>query len=113
VARTGFLWRYFSYRRLYVDAILERAPKRATLAVASEVARLAFLVTGCALVGLIFWLLTASAVGRVNGFGVWPVVFGTCATVVTVMGLAAVAGIVQALADLGRVRAAAAHAAPH
>jgi hypothetical protein len=75
VARTGFLWRYFSYRRLYVDAILERAPKRATLAVASEVARLAFMVTGCALVGLIFWLLTASAVGRVNGFGVWPVVF--------------------------------------
>jgi hypothetical protein len=37
---------------------------------------------------------------------VWPVVFGACAAVVTAMGVATIAGIVRACADLGRVRRA-------
>ena len=108
MSKGGGLGRYFGYRRLYVDAILERAPRRATLAVASEIARLGFVLFGCVLVGIVFVALVVGAVERQGGVGLWPLVFAGCAAVDIAMGLATVAGIVRAAGDLGRVRAAAA-----
>lgn len=107
--KAHFLDRYFGYRRLYVDAILERAPRRATLAVASEIARLAFAIFGCALTALVFWLLTAGAAGRSGLFG-WTLVFGGCAAGVSALGALALAAVVRAASDFPRVRAAAARA---
>jgi hypothetical protein len=95
--------RYFGYRRLYVDAILERAPRRAVLAVVSELARLGFAVTSCALIAAIAWALTAGAFGRARG-ALWGVVFAIAALGVTLLGLRAFVGVVQAASDMGRVR---------
>jgi hypothetical protein len=105
--RKHFLDRYFAYRRLYVDAILERAPRRATLAVLSEVARLAFAIFGCALTALIFWLLTAGAVARIGGLWGWAVVFALCAAGSTVLAALSVVGAIRGAADFSRVRRAA------
>ena len=108
MGRGGGLGRYFGYRRLYVDAILERAPRRATLAVASEIARLGFVLFGCALVGIVFVALVIGATERLRGIGLWPVVFACCAAVDIALGLGAATGIVRAARDLPRVRSAAA-----
>jgi hypothetical protein len=106
--RKHFLDRYFGYRRLYVDAILERAPRRATLAVASEMARLSFVIVGCALTGLILWLLTAGAAARAGGLRGWVLVFAACAAAPTILGILSVVGVARAVADFLRVRRAAA-----
>jgi hypothetical protein len=104
--RKHFLERYFGYRRLYVDAILERAPRRATLAVASEIARLCFVIFGCVLTALIFWLLTAGAVARIGGLWGWALLFALCAAVPTVLAILSVVGAIRGAADLSRVRRA-------
>jgi hypothetical protein len=95
--------RYFAYRRLYVDAIAERAPRRAVLAVVSEVARLGFVAIGAGLFAVIAWALTAGAYGRQGGL-VWAFVFGTAAVAITAAVLWAVVSLGRAAADLGRVR---------
>lgn len=105
--RKHFLDRYFGYRRLYVDAILERAPSRATLAVASEIARLAFAIFGCVLTALIFWLLTAGAVARIGGLGGWALVFALCAAAPTILAALSIVGAIRGAADFSRVRRAA------
>jgi hypothetical protein len=99
---SSYLDRTFAYRRLYVEAIVERAPRRATLAVASEVARLSFVAVGCGLFALIGWLLAAGAASR--GAAAWALVSGAGALVVTVLGLRAVASAVVAARDMRRIR---------
>jgi hypothetical protein len=99
----AYLERTFGYRRLYVDAVIARAPHRGVLAVASEVARLAFAVAGCALVALVFWLLAAGAAAR-SGAGAWFVISGACAVLATLFAVLAASGIWRALRDLQRVR---------
>ena len=102
--RTHFLEKYFAYRHRYVAHILREAPQRGALAVVSEIARLGFMILGCALCALIFWLLTAGAVARAAGFGVWPVVFAACAFVPTLFAGLAVIGLTHALRALRAVR---------
>jgi hypothetical protein len=99
----SYLDRAFGYRRLYVDAVAERAPHRAALAVASEVARLSFVVAGCGLIALIGWALTAGAATRPGAAG-WAVVFGAGSLVVTVLGVRAVLAAVRAAGDMRRIR---------
>ena len=76
--RSAPLERTWGYRRRYVDAIIDRAPNRAVLAVYSEFMRLGFVVTGCALVALIFALLAGGAASR-GALG-WAIAGGTGAT---------------------------------
>ena len=102
--REHFLDKYFAYRRRYVDHIVREAPRRAPLAVVSEIARLGFQAIGCGLCAMIFWLLTVGAVGRAGGVGVWPVVFAFCALVPTAFLFLSLAGIAAALRDRGRVK---------
>ncbi|MBD5655466.1 MAG: hypothetical protein IAI50_09875, partial [Candidatus Eremiobacteraeota bacterium] len=59
--------KYFAYRRRYVDHILREAPHRASLAVLSELARLAFAIAANGLCAAIFWLLAAGASTRAGG----------------------------------------------
>jgi hypothetical protein len=94
--------RTFGYRRLYVEAIVERAPRRATLAVASEVARLAFVVVGCGLFALIGWTLAAGAAAR--GAWGWEAVSGIGALAVTFLGIKAAAGAIAAARDMRRIK---------
>lgn len=101
-----YLAKTFGYRRLYVDAIVERAPARAALAVWSEVARLAFVAFGCALVALVCWPLAVAAYGRDGFIAGWTVSALGCALVASAGGIGALSGVVQALRDRGRVRAA-------
>ena len=103
--REHVLDKYFAYRRRYVDHIVREAPNRASLAVLSEMARLGFQIAGTFLIAAIFWLLTAGAVTRANGVGVWPVVFALCAFVPTLFLALSLAGLVAAARDLDRVRA--------
>ena len=98
------LERTWGYRRRYVDAILDRAPNRAVLAVYSEFMRLGFVVTGCALVALIFALLAGGAASR-GALG-WAIAGGTGATLSGVCAILALWSIGRAYADLPRVRAA-------
>jgi hypothetical protein len=104
--RKHFLDRYFAYRRLYVDAILERAPRRAVLAVASEIARLSFALFGCGLTLLVFGAL---GYGWYVQHGMTPLVLVSAALTAlpAILGLRAVGGMVAALRDLQRVRLAA------
>lgn len=101
--REHFLDKYFAYRRRYVDHIVREAPERASLAVASEVARLGFQVAGCALCALIFWLLTAGAAARGSAPTLF-VVFALCALVPTLLLLLSLGGIAAAVRDRGRVK---------
>jgi hypothetical protein len=55
--------RYFIYRDRYVGYFREHVPARVGWAIASEVARLAFVVAGAALFALVFGFLTAAAAG--------------------------------------------------
>ncbi len=103
--REHFLDKYFSYRRRYVAHIVREAPRRGSLAVLSEIARLAFMIAGNLLCALILWALTAGAAARAGGFGVWPVIFGSCALVPTVFVVLAAAGLSNAVRDRSRVRA--------
>ncbi len=103
--RTHFLEKYFAYRHRYVAHIEREAPRRGELAIASEIARLGFMIVGCVLCALIFWLLTAGAVGRAGGFGVWPVVFGLCALLPTLFAALSLAGFATALRALRASRA--------
>ncbi len=98
----SYLDRTFGYRRLYVDAIVERAPRRARLAVAAEVARLGFVIFGCALVALVGWALTAGAAARPGASG-WTLVFGACSLIVTLLGLRATAAALTAVRDMRRI----------
>jgi hypothetical protein len=97
--RDHFLDKYFGYRRRYVEAVAAIAPERRSLAVASEVARLAFSIVANALCAGIFWLLFAAAIHRAGGFGVWPALFGTLAALPTTFGLMAIRAVVLAFAD--------------
>jgi len=97
--REHFLDKYFGYRRQYVDAIAAIAPNRRSLAVASEIARLAFSIFGNGLCAVILWFLFAGAIGRAGGFGTWPVVFGILALLPTIFGLMAIRSFGLALAD--------------
>lgn len=103
--RDHFLEKYFAYRRLYVAHIVREAPRRGSLAVLSEIARLGFMIAGNVLCALILWALTLGAAARAGGFGLWPVVFGLCALVPTLFVALAAAGLWNAVRDRGRVRA--------
>jgi len=87
-----FLAKYFAYRRPYVEAVSARAPHRRSWAVASEIARLAFVIFGNALCALIFGALAVAAFGRSGGIDVLPLVF---------FGLTAVPALFAALALRG------------
>jgi hypothetical protein len=100
-----FLRRTFDYRRRYVDAIIERAPNRATLAVVAEIARLSFAGTGSALVALVLWLLTAGAWAR-DGVSLRSFAFAACAVAATFCALFACLGIAHGARDFSRVRRA-------
>ncbi|MBV9104157.1 MAG: hypothetical protein JO060_11260 [Candidatus Eremiobacteraeota bacterium] len=100
----AYLQRTFGYRRRYVDAVAELAPNRAVLAVSAEMARLAFVVVGSALVALVFWVLTAGAFERLGPVAFRSLLFAVCALAAAACAIAAAIGIVHAVADLGRVR---------
>lgn len=55
--------RYFIYRGQYVGYFRENVPSRVGWAIASEVARLAFVVAGAALFSTVFAFLTVAAAG--------------------------------------------------
>jgi len=97
-----FLSKYFAYRRRYVDYILAEAPSRASLAVGSELARLAFMLVGNALCGLILWTLAAGAVARSNA---WAILFVAFAALPTAFAVLTVRGLTAAARDRSRVRA--------
>jgi hypothetical protein len=101
---SSYFDRTFGYRRLYVEAIVERAPRRATLAVASEIARLAFVVVGCSLFALIGWTLAAGAAAR--GAWGWEAVSGAGALAVTFLGIKAALAAISAARDMRRIRQA-------
>jgi hypothetical protein len=103
--RTHFLEKYFAYRQRYVAHIAREAPHRARLAIVSEIARLGFMIAGCALCAAIFWLLTAGAAARAGGFGVWPVVFALCAFVPTLFAALSTGGLATAIRALRAQRA--------
>ncbi len=67
--------RYFVYRDLYVNYFRENVPERVGWAIASEVARLAFVVAGAILFALVFGVLTAGAAGS-SGRRWWALPFG-------------------------------------
>jgi hypothetical protein len=97
--REHFLDKYFGYRSRYVAAVAELAPDRRSLAVLSEIARLAFSFTGSAVVAAIFWLLVSGASAREGGIGLWTVVFATLALAATALGFLAARGVLAAFAD--------------
>lgn len=99
--REHFLDKYFGYRRQYVEAVAAIAPQRRSLAVASEIARLAFSAFGNALCAVILWFLFAGSIGRAGGFGVWPAVFALLALAPTVFGILTLRALSLALADRG------------
>jgi len=99
-----FLDKYFGYRRRYVDYITREAPRHGSLAVASEIARLAFMIAGNLFCAAILWLLCVGAIARAGGFGTWPVVFALCALVPTIFAGLALRGLARAIADRRRVR---------
>jgi hypothetical protein len=99
---SSYFDRTFGYRRLYVEAIVARAPRRATLAVASEVARLSFVVVGCGLFALIGWTLAAGAAGR--GAWGWELLSGAGALAVTFLGIRAALAAISAARDMRRIR---------
>jgi len=109
--REHFLDKYFGYRRRYVDHIVSEAPRRASLAVLSEIARLGFSIAANALCAVILWALAASAFARAGATSPWPFVFALVAALPTAFGALACAGLARAVADRGRVAASAAAAA--
>jgi hypothetical protein len=109
--REHFLDKYFGYRRRYVDHIAREAPRRASLAVLSEIARLGFSIAGNALFAVIFGVLAAGAFARAGGLGVWPFAFALLAALPAAFGTLACVGLARAVADRGRVAASAAAAA--
>jgi len=96
--REHFLDKYFGYRRRYVEAVSAIAPNRRSLAVAAEIARLAFSIFGSGLCAAILWLLFAGALQRA-GAGVWPVVFGALALLATAFAVLGLRAVAAALAD--------------
>ncbi len=59
-----FVDKYFGYRRRYVESVAALAPRRRSWAVASEIARLAFVTFASVLCALIFGALTIGAFPR-------------------------------------------------
>ncbi len=106
--RVHFLEKYFAYRRRYVEYMLGEAPRRGVLANLSEVVRLAFVATGSALIAAILWVLAVPALGRAP---FWGLVFVLLALAATAAAGGALAGVVAALRDRGRVEERAAAAA--
>ena len=102
--REHFLDKYFGYRRRYVEAVAAIAPERRGLAVASEIARLAFSVFANALCATILWALLAGSLARPAGSSVWPLVFGLLAALPTFFGVLSIRAIVTALSDRGTVQ---------
>jgi len=92
-----FLNKYFGYRARYVEAVRERAPHRASWAIAAELARLSFVIGASSLCGLILGALTVGALERV-GLQAWPVVFGLLTLTSAAAGLLALRGLVAAAA---------------
>jgi hypothetical protein len=101
--REHFLEKYFGYRRQYVAAIEQRAPRGVRLAISSEIARLAFVIFGAALCALIFWLLTVAAFG-LDGFGWRGITFAVCAVSATALGFLAFRGMLEAIAAARSMR---------
>lgn len=97
--REHFLDKYFGYRRRYVEAVAAIAPGRRGLAVASEVARLAFAIFANALCATILWALFAGSLVRSGGSFAWPIVFGLLAALPTFFGLLSLRAIVTAMSD--------------
>jgi hypothetical protein len=97
--REHFLDKYFGYRRRYVEAIAAIAPERRSLAVTSELARLAFSIFGNALCAAILWLGYAGSLARAGGVGAWPAVFALSAALPTAFGLLALRAFAAALQD--------------
>ncbi len=98
-----FLNKYFAYRQRYVDYIRAEAPEREGLAVLSEILRLTFVAAGSGFCALLFWLLTAAALGRGPTTAVWLAAFGACALLSTWFALLALGGLVRALRERGRL----------
>jgi hypothetical protein len=83
--------------------ILSAAPKRAPLAVLSELVRLAFVSVTSGLCAAIFWLLTAGAYQRSGGPGIWFFVFMLCALLASSFVVLALRGMLGAARDRARV----------
>jgi len=103
---TGFrehvLDKYFSYRRRYVAYFEDSVPARASLANAAEIARLCFMLLGCALFAAIFWIVTVAAFSR-TGIAPSSVLLALCAALTTACALLAMRGLYAASADRARV----------
>ncbi|MGP6158000.1 MAG: hypothetical protein ACLPYS_10950 [Vulcanimicrobiaceae bacterium] len=98
-----FVDKYLGYRRGYVDYILAAAPKRAPLAVLSELVRLAFVIVTSGLCAAIFWLLTVGAYQRGGGPSVSFFAFVLCALAASSFVVLAFRGMLQAARDRQRV----------
>ncbi|GAC1300053.1 MAG: hypothetical protein NVSMB19_05870 [Vulcanimicrobiaceae bacterium] len=95
-----FLDKYFAYRRRYVDSVTARAPQRRSWAVASEIARLAFVIFGNVLCATIFGALTLGAFAR--GGGVLPGLFLVLAVVPAVFAALSLRGLAVAIGERSR-----------
>lgn len=105
-----FLEKYFAYRRRYVDEVTARAPHRRSWAVASEIARLSFVIFGNVLCASIFALLTFAAFAR-SGFAILPLVFLACALAPAIFIVLSVRGLAVAIGERASSRRAAGPAA--
>ncbi len=98
-----FLDKYFAYRRRYVDSVAALAPHRRSWAVASELARLSFVIAGNVLCAAIFGALTVGAFARAAG-GVLPFVFLALALLPAAFAVLALRGLAVAARASGSRR---------
>lgn len=96
-----FLDKYFAYRRRYVDEVTRRAPQRHAWAVASEIARLSFVIFGNVLCAGIFGLLTFAAFAR-SGIALLPLVFLVLTILPALFIVLSLRGLSVALAERSR-----------
>lgn len=94
--------KYFNYRRRYVAYFEDHVPGRAGLANLAEIARLGFMLVGCALCAGILWIVTVAGFAR-SGASVGAVLVGACALATSAFALLTVRGLVAAGADRRRV----------
>lgn len=83
-----------------MDEVTSRAPHRRSWAVASEIARLAFVIFGNALCALIFGALAFAAFGR-SGLAILPLTFAVLTIVPLIFGALASRGLVVAIGERG------------
>ena len=101
--REHFLDKYFGYRRRYVRAVAELAPNRRRLAVVSEIARLGFSFTACALVIVIMGALFVAALRAASWWNV--AYFGLILAMPLVFAGFSLAGLRDAWLDRSNSRA--------